>query len=98
MAVELSWGRHTKGTLERGGKSARPEPTTAKTYLFSSHWMAPNIAEQTKPTRSASIRNFRFFLVTFGSGSEGLGLAGIMTGNGDAAVWRDGRRQGLCFE
>jgi hypothetical protein len=60
--------------------------------------MAPNTAEQTSPTKSASNRNFRFFLVTFGSGSKGLGLAGIMTGNGDAAVWHDALRQGFCFD
>jgi hypothetical protein len=43
--------------------------------------MVPNTAEQTSPTTNATSRNFRFFLTTLGSGSSGLGLAGIMMGS-----------------
>jgi hypothetical protein len=39
--------------------------------------VAPKIVEQTSPTSRASSKNFRFFLVTLGSGSSGLGLEGI---------------------
>ena len=60
--------------------------------------MAPMRAEQTKPTRSANRKNFRFFLLTLGSGLSGLGLAGIMTEIHPLDALHDALRQGFCLE
>ena len=56
------------------------------------------MAEQTKPTSSATRKNFRFFLLTLGSGSSELGLAGIMSGSSALDSLPDLFRQGFCFE
>jgi hypothetical protein len=66
-------------------------------YLLSSQRAAPKTAEQTEPTKSASRRNFRFFLMTFGSGSSGLGRAGIMAGSRVVDSLQDSLLQGCCF-
>ena len=85
-------------TSERNVETVATELRAGPAYLFSSQRTTPNPAENTRPIRSASSRNFRFFLVTFGSGSSGLGLAGIMTGSSAVDSWPDSFRQGFCFE